>query len=61
MLSLNAPISGFQNFRDVLAVLFAFLGELQLWFVNLQPKDKGYADTCFSFSAGRYCIITLPV
>ena len=62
MLSLNGPISGFWNFRDFLAVLFTFLVELQLWFVNLQPrtkvKDKGYADTCFSFSAGKFCIIT---
>ena len=39
-LSLNVPISGFWNFRDFLAVLFTFLRELQLWFVNLQPKIK---------------------
>ena len=40
MVSLNAPMSGFYSFRDFLAVLFTFLGELQLWFVNLQPKIK---------------------
>ena len=39
-MSLNAPISGFEKFRDFLAVLFTFLGELQLWFVNLQPGIK---------------------
>ena len=37
---LNASISGFWNFRDFLAVLFTFLGEVQLWFVNLQPRIK---------------------
>ena len=40
MMPLNAPISGFWNFRDFLAVLFTFLGELQLCFVNLQPRIK---------------------
>ena len=24
-------------------------------------KNKGYADTCFYFSAGKFCIITLPM
>ena len=35
-LSLNR----FWNSRDFLAVLFTFLEELQLWFVNLQPMIK---------------------
>ena len=37
---LKCPIPGFWNFRDFLAVLFTFLGELPLWFVNLQPRIK---------------------
>ena len=30
----------FLEFRDFLAVVFTFLGELQLWFVNLQSRIK---------------------
>ena len=37
---LKYPHIWFLELRDFLAVLFTFLGELQLWFVNLQPRIK---------------------
>ena len=36
----ECPHIWFLDLRDFLAVLFTFLGELQLWFVNLQPMIK---------------------